>query len=370
MLLYKNEIHEISVMTPAGVEFKTPVEDVCREDKAVSCAVRKQSGDDPDVTDGMLIYARVSYEPFDEETPALCDDKTVDDDIENAGRIKVFAGEGIGLVTKPGLSVSPGKAAINPVPLSMIKKAVLSECDECGHEGRLYVMIYAPEGRERAKKTFNERLGIRDGISIIGTSGIVEPMSLRALKDTIALELSQKKALGHKRVLITPGNYGRDFLKEAYGYDQESSVLCSNFIGDTIDMAVDAGFESLLLMGHIGKLVKVSGGIMNTHSAVADCRMELMAASALRAGADNEILRALLDCVSTDAALSILDGAGLIKQTMECMGERIGYHLEKKAGGRIRTEFIVYSNEWGELVKSKGAKEWFTSWEPAAEQRT
>lgn len=160
-----------------------------------------------------------------------------------------------------------------------------------------------PEGENLAAQTFNPRLGIKGGISILGTSGIVEPMSDKALLDTIAVELKQKRAEGHSIVAISPGNYGLEFMKRTYGYDLERSVKCSNFIGQTIDMVKEIGFSKMLLTGHIGKLIKVSGGIMNTHSKEADCRMELLAAAAIRAGAEVTLLREILDCIGTEDAV-------------------------------------------------------------------
>ena len=363
MLLTGEKTERMTIMTPAGVEYEAPLSDIEMGEEQVSCAVKKISGDDPDVTAGMLIYARVSYEPFDDGM--VISGLSLDHE-----RVVISGGEGIGRVTKPGLSVAVGRAAINPVPLAMIRNEILEECDMSGYEGRIFVQIYAPEGKERAKKTFNERLGIEGGISIIGTSGIVEPMSLSAIRETIRLELNQKCSLGFRQVALTFGNYGRDYMKERYGYDLDTSVKISNFVGDALDMAADLGFDQVLLTGHIGKMVKLAGGIMNTHSSYADCRMELLAGAAMFAGGDRAKLSEILECVSTDAALDILSREGILDETMAVLGEWIGKHLEKKVNGRMKIEYIVYSNERGELIKSKGADEWFISWEQAAGQRT
>lgn len=160
------------------------------------------------------------------------------------------------------------------------------------------------------QKTFNPRLGIVGGISILGTSGIVEPMSSQALLDTIRVELRQKYAMGKDIVAVSPGNYGLDYMKRAYHFDLDTSVKCSNYIGQTIDMACETGFHKMLLTGHIGKLVKVAGGIMNTHSKEGDCRMELLVAAAVRQHVPVEYLEAILGCVTTEEAVKILDTCG------------------------------------------------------------
>ena len=365
MLLTGEIAEKMTIMTPAGIEYEAPLLDINVTEDQAWCAVKKISGDDPDVTAGMLIYAKASYEDFEDGCGGADSEKVTAYD----EKVVICAGFGIGRVTKPGLSVAVGRPAINPVPLKMIRNEVLEECDINGYDGRIFVQIYAPEGKERAKKTFNERLGIEGGISIIGTSGIVEPMSLSAIKETIRLELNQKCKLGFRQVALTFGNYGRDYMKERYGYDLDISVKISNFVGDALDMAMDMGFDHVLLTGHIGKMVKLAGGIMNTHSSYADCRMELLAGAAMFAGGDRDRIAGILDCVSTDAALDILSREGILDETMAVLGEWIGKHLEKKVNGRMKIDHIVYSNERGELIKSKGADEWFISWEQAAGQK-
>lgn len=213
-----------------------------------------------------------------------------------------------------------------------------------------------PEGEHLAAQTFNPRLGIKGGISILGTSGIVEPMSDKALLDTIAVELKQKRAEGHSIVAISPGNYGLEFMKRTYGYDLERSVKCSNFIGQTIDMVKELGFSKMLLTGHIGKLIKVSGGIMNTHSKEADCRMELLAAAAIRAGAEVTLLREILDCIGTEDAVDRIRKAGLLEPAMEYVMEKIKDHLMHRAGDGLEIECMVYSNDIGLLGVTPGAE--------------
>ncbi len=314
MLLTGKRKTEITIETPKGIPYTAQLIDIVRNEKEVSCAVEKDGGDDPDITTGALIYAKVSYGALplkekQERIDIVRNEKEVSCAVEKDGgddpdittgaliyakvsygalplkekqersQIVIDGGMGVGRVTKPGLDQPVGNAAINHVPREMIEKEVLQVCSLVDYTGSLMVEIFVPEGENLAEHTFNPRLGIVGGISILGTSGIVEPMSDQAILDTIRVELNQRKAQGFDHVVVSPGNYGLDFMKRTYGYDLDKSVKCSNFIGNTIDMAVELGFQKMLLTGHIGKLIKLSGGIMNTHSKEGDCRMELLVSS-------------------------------------------------------------------------------------------
>ena len=357
MLLSGRQKNTITIETPKGIPYTADVLEITRGEKAVQCAVRKDGGDDPDITSGALIYAEVS---LTDHTRMQATDT----------RIHIDGGIGVGRVTKPGLDQPVGNAAINHVPREMIAKEVLEVCDLMDYKGNLQVIISVPEGKAIAKQTFNPRLGIVGGISILGTSGIVEPMSNQALLDTIRVELNQRRAEGFDYIAVAPGNYGLDFMKKAYGYDLEKSVKCSNFIGVTIDMAVECGFTRMLLTGHIGKLIKVAGGIMNTHSKEADCRMELLSAFAIHEGAGADVAAKILDCVATEEAVRLLREAGKQQEVMDYAMERIMFYLNKRAGGRMQIDCIMYDNTFGELAKSKEADRWFTLLERDAEPQT
>lgn len=357
MLLSGRQKNTITIETPKGIPYTAEILEITRGEKAVQCAVRKDGGDDPDITSGALIYAEVS---LTDHTRMQATDT----------RIHIDGGIGVGRVTKPGLDQPVGNAAINHVPREMIAKEVLEVCDLMDYKGNLQVIISVPEGEAIAKQTFNPRLGIVGGISILGTSGIVEPMSNQALLDTIRVELNQRRAEGFDYIAVAPGNYGLDFMKKAYGYDLDKSVKCSNFIGVTIDMAVECGFTRMLLTGHIGKLIKVAGGIMNTHSKEADCRMELLSAFAIHEGAGADVAAKILDCVATEEAVRLLREAGKQQEVMDYAMERIMFYLNKRAGGRMQIDCIMYDNTFGELAKSKEADRWFTLLERDAEPRT
>ncbi len=342
MLLTGKLKTEITIETPKGILYTANLEDINRGEKEVSCAVEKNGGDDPDITTGAYIYAKVSFTDYLDQI------------------ILIDGGEGVGRVTKPGLDQPVGNAAINHVPRQMIEKEVLEVVKLTGYEGSLKVIISVPAGKELARRTFNPRLGIVGGISILGTSGIVEPMSTQAIIDTIKVELNQRRAQGFDYVAVSPGNYGLDYMKNTYRYDLDRSVKCSNYIGDTIDMAVELGFNKLLLTGHIGKLIKVAGGIMNTHSKVADCRMEIFSAFCIREHVEPEMIRNILDCVTTEEAVRILEKSGRLQPVMDAVSDRICYYMEKRSNGMLQTDCIIYTNEYGELAKSKGVEEWFT----------
>ena len=355
MLLFGKEKNTVSIQTPKGPVYEPEILEIERGEDYVSCAVVKDGGDDPDATSGALVFARVEILERKEEGEAL---------------VKIDGGKGVGRVTKPGLDQPVGNAAINHVPREMITKEVTEILESADFHGTVQVIISVPEGEEIAKKTFNPRLGIEGGISIIGTSGVVEPMSMQAILDTIKVELRQHKAFGYRCAAVSPGNYGLDYMKETYNYDLDKSVKCSNFIGDTIDMAAEQGFEAMLLTGNMGKLVKVAGGIMNTHSREGDCRMEIMAAAALQCGVSRETCLKILDCVMTDEAIRLIDEEGKKEEVMQNLMEKIMFFLRKRAADRLEIECIVYSSKYGELAQSKGAKKWLTLLVQDLEQQT
>ena len=196
MLLSGKVIENITVITPSGNSVTVGLTDIKKENDYVSCAVQKDSGDDPDVTDKILVYSTVSY--------------------EKSG-ITVDGGEGVGRVTKKGLKQQIGEAAINPVPRKMIEEQLKTAASDYSYDGGLKAVISVPMGIQIAKKTFNPRLGIEGGISILGTTGIVEPMSEQALIDTISVELDVRKAQNEEFIIVTPGNYGQDFLRDNLG---------------------------------------------------------------------------------------------------------------------------------------------------------
>lgn len=349
LLLGAGSIQTVSLDTPKGTSLRIPVQIQRTGPDSVTCAVRKYAGDDPDATDGILI---------------LADAKRIEKGIVLEG------GAGVGRVTKPGLEQPVGAAAINRVPRKMIRHAVEEVCAQQNYRGGIQITISVPRGEEIAKRTFNPHLGIMGGISILGTKGIVMPMSEEALIASIRLEMKQKKENGEQYLLITPGNYGADFIRRkerSAVLDAGNSMKCSNFVGETLDMAVELGVKGILFVAHIGKFIKVSGGIMNTHSAWADCRAELMAAQTARALQkrrdqaapqwewENKLIQRILATNTTEEAVGMLHEEGLLADVMEETLQRISHHLQKRCRGALETEVILFSNQYGYLAETPGA---------------
>ena len=335
MLLTGRRMEQVELATPKGIRLTLPVEEIRTEADRVSCAVRKDGGDDPDVTTGSLIFAEVSR--------------------RDGTDIVIDGGRGVGRVTKPGLDQPVGAAAINSVPRQMIRESMDEVRRLAEDPGGLSAVISVPGGEALAKKTFNPRLGIVGGISIIGTTGIVEPMSEGAIVETIRVELRQRRESGAEYVLLTPGNYGSDFIRDGLGLDPAIGVQTSNFIGDAIDLCRELGFRGALLAGHVGKLVKIAGGMLNTHSQYGDCRMEILAAHAAAAGLRAEWTEEILQCATCDDALRILREEGLYEAALARLTERVGFHLRSRAGESMEIGAILFSKVYGELGRTAEA---------------
>ena len=336
MLLTGRALETVKLLTPKGIPLELKLHEVAFDKAKAVCAVEKDGGDDPDVTTGALIYAEVTY--------------------ADAPGVDIDGGVGVGRVTKPGLDQPVGNAAINSTPRRMIRENVEEVCRLMDYHGGLKVVISAPAGVELAKKTFNPRLGIQGGISILGTTGIVEPMSESALIETIRVELRQRRAEGAEYALLTPGNYGADFLKDSLHADWKKAVLTSNFIGDSLDACREFGFRGALLVGHVGKLVKISGNMLNTHSKWGDCRVELLAAHAGAAGMGSKDIAAVLDCVSCDEALRIIREAGFWDETLERVTDKVAFNLRHRAGEEMEVGAMLFSNVYGLLSETPNAR--------------
>ena len=344
LLLTGKAPENVHLITPKGLAVEVMPTEYHAEKNWAQCAVQKDAGDDIDATAELLIFARV----------AKIQTRT----------ITIEGGEGIGRVTKQGLDQPIHAAAINHVPRRMICEAVQRVCAELCYEGGLSVLIFAPDGARCAEKTFNAKLGIEGGISILGTSGIVEPMSLQALIDTKKLELHQAASVQTKGILLTPGNYGLDFLQHYTfdGIENVPVVVCSNFIGECLDTCAAEGFQRVLLVGHIGKFVKLAGGIMNTHSRFADCRTELFCAHAAICGAHTALCAALMEAATADACIALLQQAKLWDAVMKSLLMAIETHLVHRAQGRYVVGAVLFSNAYGLLGETEHVKEIQKAW--------
>lgn len=335
MLLTGERVDSVRIDTPKGITLNLEPLQVELAENYVSCAIRKDSGDDPDDTNGILVFAKV--------------ERAVEPGVHIEG------GVGVGRVTKPGLACAVGGPAINPTPRRMITSEVSSVMEQAGYTDGLVVTISIPEGVEIAKKTFNPRLGIIGGLSVLGTSGIVEPMSEKALIETMYVEMRAQKARGNKDLLVFFGNYGEDFTRDVMQLDLEGAVTCSNFVGELLDYAVYLGFETLLLIGHSGKLVKLAQGVMNTHSKYADCRTELFALQAMFHGASVEVGKEIYGCLTTDEVTKVLKREQLFKPVMEQVTQKIDFYMQHRVHGKIKTAAFMFSNVYGILGKTEHA---------------
>lgn len=267
----------VTVDTPAGRKINLEIV----QGNYPLCSVIKDAGDDPDVTNGCLVQASVEI-------------------LRDNGEITFKGGQGIGTVTAPGLKLPVGEPAINPVPRQMIREHLKKVIGDKG----AVVTVSVPNGEQLAKKTFNPRLGIVGGISILGTSGIVRPMSEEAMKDSLSVELGFRLT-SVKHVAFVLGQTGEHALHQLYG-EHIACVQISNYIGYMLDEAVRMGAESILVAGFAGKLVKVAADVMNTHSHVADARRETVCTYAALHGADRQVIRALFDCKTVQKTIDIV----------------------------------------------------------------
>ncbi|MBQ6782351.1 MAG: cobalamin biosynthesis protein CbiD [Treponema sp.] len=315
------------------------------------CGIQKDAGDDPDVTDGCHVFATAELIPA-ERIDVGAAVTTATDTPDAAGVcVTIDGGKGVGRVTKAGLDQPIGEAAINRVPRQMIAAAVRDVCEMYGFLGEARITIDIPEGERLANQTFNPQLGIEGGISVIGTSGVVEPMSEQALLDALEAEIRVIAASYAEKtsrpLVITPGNYGKDFVTRYPELEKIPVLKCANFIGNALDLAAAYGFTHVTLVGHAGKFVKLAGGIMNTHSRVADCRMELISAYAALCGAEKPILVRIMDCATVDAALTVLDEIALTEKTMQTLMDAAKKHVARRVNGAYSFSLIMFTNERG-----------------------
>ena len=371
MLLTNEKIDTVNIDTPKGIYLSIPVvssEIKKNEDTGEIysiCSVEKDGGDDIDATNGIEIFAKASGVYEDE-----IDKSEKNFSCEGDG-FCVFSGDGVGIITKKGLSVEPGRPAINPVPQKMIAKEVESILKASGEnvlndknslDNRkkvIKITIFIPKGEEVANKTFNPRLGIVGGISIIGTSGIVEPMSDDGWKKSLSIELNMKKELGMDKIILVPGNHGESFISDRIG-ENSSVVRTSNFLGYMLMEAKRMGFKKILLAGHIGKFIKLSAGIFNTHSKVADARNEILIANLALMGASTELVRKIDSCLTTEEATDIVYENGF-GEVFDIICEKCKKRAEMHVDNEIEIEVFIFKMDKTVLGKSKNAEEMLES---------
>ncbi|AHJ12816.1 MULTISPECIES: cobalt-precorrin-5B (C(1))-methyltransferase CbiD [Sulfurospirillum] len=320
----------VAITLPTNEILHIPIYTAKKEKELAIVTVIKDGGDDADVTSGLEIGARVSFS-------------------EERG-IHIKGGEGVGVATKKGLPIGVGEPAINPVPQVMIKQSVIEVIDIL--KQGIEVEIFVPKGEEIAKRTLNYKLGIHGGISILGSTGIVKPMSEEAYKDSLSIEL---KAMYQQQdtdtFVFTFGNYGRKFATNNLGLVDENIIIISNFVGFMLEKACEFGIKKILFVGNIGKIVKVAGGIFHTHSRVSDARLEIMAANAIKAGEKLDVIQKILKANTTEEAVEMLNR----KDTFDIMAQEIREKCEthvRRSGYELEVAALIYSSEQGELART------------------
>ncbi len=333
---------EIIVRTPSEKQLRIPIARLEEGADYAIAAVKKDGGDDADATHGLLIYAKIT--------------RTVDTEIHLDG------GVGIGRVTQEGLLVPVGEAAINPVPRRMIIESVRQVI---GAEQGVNILIYAPEGEVRARQTMNSNLGILGGISILGTTGIVTPMSEEGWKSAISIELEMKRKQGYTKIVLSPGNYGEDFAVNQLKIAKKTIVSMSNFVGYVLKEVQRLAFEEVLIVGHLGKLIKVSAGIFSTHSKDADARTEILVANLALLGMPIEGLEKVEKCNTTEAAGDIIEELGY-QQVYQVIADKIKKRSERILHFRkpqVKIETVLFSSKRGFLAATKPLTEIMEEWQ-------
>ncbi|AJG99789.1 cobalt-precorrin-5B (C(1))-methyltransferase [Clostridium beijerinckii] len=362
IILFNKEknLNEIEIATPKGIDVTMPIESIEKFDDYVECTILKDGGDDPDNTHGIEIKAMVKKikpinnkifqnEDLQKFDSALVEDSRAEkeDELE---RVVLKGGTGVGIVTKDGLFIPKGQAAINPVPRKMIKEEVLKVLPT---GERVEVIISVPQGEKVAKKTFNPRLGIEGGISILGTTGIVYPMSEDALKASIKIEITQK-AINNERLVLTFGNLGDNYCKEL-GFKEEEVVTCSNFIGFALETCVSCKVKSIIIVGHIGKMSKIAYGCFNTHSKVNGVRLEVIALELALLGYDMSLVKRVIEEKTCEGAVKML-GDGYEK-LYENIGNKIVQKIKEHVYGELEVDAVMYYGASNPILLWKSIKD-------------
>ena len=332
----------VDIPLPQGGHLQLPLYRKEKEGRTALVGIIKDGGDDPDITHGLEIQARVEI-------------------LSPKGEVRITGGKGIGVVTKKGLQVPPGESAINPIPRQMIMTAVR----DVFQQEEIQVLVEVPDGERIAHKTLNPRLGIRGGISILGTTGIVRPMSEEAFKTSILPELDQAVAYGHKAIILTPGNYGFRAATQQLRVPEEAIIQMSNFVGYLLEEAAYRRIEKVVLFGHIGKLIKVAGGIFHTHSHVADGRMEILVAHGALSGIPRQELKRLMEFPTLEGAAQEIINLGR-KDVLLALARRASERAQEHVQGKLQvgTVFTLINGEiiaWDEHAEQIAKKFWHWS---------
>ncbi len=323
---------QVTVLSPQRTELVIPVETAEAHGNVGIATCLKDGGDDLDCTHGTPIIVTV--------------------EITDKPGMELRAGKGVGTVTKPGLQVKVGRPAINPGPQIMLRYVY----EELVEEGKgCIVTVSIPKGVELAKQTLNPSLGVVGGISVLGTTGIVKPMSEEAYKKSLAPQVPVVFASGIRTAALCPGRIGETAAK-IMGIPADAIIETSNYIGFMMEQCVAGGFEKMLLIGHMGKLVKVASGSFHTYNRNSDGRMETMAAYAAMNGASCDVVREIMCCTTTDGAAEIVHREGL-DGIYQDMAERAQVRSERYIFGKARIGVIFAAMDGTIQAVSSRAKE-------------
>lgn len=332
MLINGKKLSNVSVSLPKGKQMTVNISwSKYDNDKSVTAAVIKDGGDDPDVTNGAEICAKVSF-------------------LDTPDMIIIDGGKGVGRVTKPGLGLEIGKAAINPTPLKMINQAIDEVLGELKHRYGVSVIISVPKGEEIAKKTDNPRLGIIGGISILGTTGIVIPYSTASFAASIRQSIDVSRAMGSDSVILTTGGRSEDFARSIYGNSiaDHAYIQIGDFIGFAIKQCAVKKIKKAYVVGFIGKLTKMAMGIKQTHVKGSHVDMNFLAELASRCGADSEVVNKIMLANTARHAGELVDEFGLaLFYDMLC--EEVHRHLSKYSESQLQIKIILLDFE-GKII--------------------
>jgi cobalt-precorrin-5B (C1)-methyltransferase len=332
--LLDKPVDRIGIPSPLGIRFEILIKESKKlsDDTAVASVI-KDAGEDVDVTNKIEITATV---------------KLTNDD----GKITIKGGKGVGTVTKPGLQIPEGESAINPVPRKMIKAGI----KEVLPPGKgVEVRISAPEGEKVAKKTQNSKLGIVGGVSILGTTGVVRPLSMSAYKRSLLPQIDVALAQNYERIFLVPGNIGEKLAKRLFNVPDDAIVQTGDFMGYMLEKAVEKGAKEIVIFGHPGKLVKLAAGIFNTHHKMGDARMEVIAAYAGVLGADTELIQAIMQSNTTEETIKFLEQADLRQQTFDKIAEKVCIRSLERVENKAKINVIIVSMDGKILGTTKDA---------------
>jgi cobalt-precorrin-5B (C1)-methyltransferase len=319
--LLTDPVERVVIPTPIGIRIEIPVKESKRlSDDAAIATVVKDAGDDIDTTDKIEISATVW--------------------LTNNGEVTLKSGEGIGKVTKPGLAVPVGESAINPMPRKMIFEAV-NEALPRGKGAKVVIAI--PGGENVAKKTLNAKLGVVGGISVLGTTGVVKPLSMEACRRSLVPQIDVAIAKGYTQIFMVPGNIGEKITKQLFKAPDEAIIQTGDFMGYMLDKAVEKGVKEIILLGHPGKLVKLAAGIFNTHHEMGDARAEVIAAYAGAVGANAETIKLILKSNTTEEAAALLKQANLSRATFNGIAEKVKSRVVERIKEKAKVSVIIVS---------------------------